>query len=117
MSPEPSITAEEYVARWAGADGERIGAHRGDAVRAELWPWLLERGYATGPDTELLEPFLERVAKRNRDVHLRPGLSLRRHWGREEVARLGRRDEFTERVRASLNDLLVAVGDPPLPAH
>ena len=62
------MTVGECVARWTGTDGEMIGGHHLETVRDELWPWLLERGYATDDDTELLEPFLNRVRKRNRDV-------------------------------------------------
>jgi len=115
MNPESTMTVEEYVARWAGADGEKVGGHHLEAVRDELWPWLLERGYATDEDTQHLEPFLERVRKRNRDVHLRPGLRLLRRWSREEVAEFQRDGELAERIRAAVNELLVAVDDPPLP--
>ena len=111
------MTVGQYVARWAGPDGDTIGGHYVGAVRDELWPWLLERGYATDQDTELLEPFLERVAARNRDVHLRPGLRLLRRWSPEEVAELDRAGWLAERIRDAVNELLVAVGDPALPAR
>jgi hypothetical protein len=42
----PTIGVNEYVARWAGPDGRRIGQHEPGAIRTGLWPWLLERGYA-----------------------------------------------------------------------
>jgi hypothetical protein len=71
VNPAPSMTVELYVVRWAGPDGEKIGGHHVDAVRDELWPWLLERGYATDDDTELVEPFLERVAARKRRCRIR----------------------------------------------
>ena len=115
MNPQPWMTVGEYVARWAGPDGEKIGGHHLDTVRDELAPWLLERGYATDEDTELLEPFLERARKRNRDAHLRPGLRLLRRWSREQVAELDRAGELAERIRDAVNELLAAVGDPPLP--
>jgi hypothetical protein len=117
MNPQPSMTVREYVARWAGPDGQMIGGHRLDTVRDELWPWLLERGYATDEDTELLEPFLRRVRKRKRDAHLRPGLRLMRRWSPEAVAELDRAGNLADHIRAAVNELLVAVGDPVLPAR
>ena len=83
---EPTMTRSSGTLRQvAGEDGQKIGGHHPDTIRDKLWPWLIERGYATKPDSPLLEPFLDRVAKRNRDVHLRPGLSLMRRWEREKV--------------------------------
>jgi hypothetical protein len=99
MNPQPSMMVGEYVARWAGPDGRMIGGHRLDTVRDELWPWLLERGYATDQDTELLEPFLGRVRKGNRDAHLRPGLRLMRRWSPEAVAELDRAGKLAEHIR------------------
>jgi O-acetyl-ADP-ribose deacetylase len=116
-NPQPWMTVEEYVARWAGPDGQMIGSHRLDTVVDELWPWLLERGYATDQDTELLEPFLERVRKRKRDAHIRPGLRLMRRWSPEAVAELDRTGELADQIREAVNELLVAVGDPALPAR
>lgn len=115
-NPEPTMTPERYVARWAGEDGKKIGGHQPESVRDELWPWLIERGYATDPDSQLLEPFLERVAKRNRDVHLRPGLCLMRRWERERVDELRQHGELVGEIRTAVNLLLEEVGDPSLPA-
>jgi hypothetical protein len=72
----PTIAVEEYVARWSGADGRRIGAHKPDTLRSGLWPWLLARGHASERDTPELEPFLRRLGRR--DAHLRPALRLLR---------------------------------------
>ena len=44
----PMIGPEAYVERWSGADFTRIGQHdRLTIPVAGLWPWLLERGYAS----------------------------------------------------------------------
>jgi hypothetical protein len=115
MNPDPTMTAEKYVERWAGADGKKIGGHDPDTIRGDLWPWLLERGYATKSDTELLEPFLARVAKRKRDVHLRPGLCITRRWNHRDVAELRSRGQLANEIRSAVNRLLAAVGDPSLP--
>lgn len=116
MHPTPALTPEQYASRWAGEDADKIGGHDLETVRDELWPWLIDRGYATVRDTELLEPFLERVGKRNRDVHLRPGLALMRRWELETVDALRRRGRLAEEIREAISGILAAADDPPLPA-
>lgn len=111
----PVISVEDYIARWAGADGRRIGQHEADAVRRGLWPWMLERGYASPTDEPELEPFLARLGRR--PAHLRPGLRLLRRWRRDEVEALHRRGALANEIRSAVNRLLVAVGDPPLAAR
>ena len=113
-NPRPTMAAEEYVARWEGDDDERIGAHPRQTVRGELWPWLLERGYASAKDEDELEPFIGRLESRRRDAHLRPALRLLRRWEREDVAALGGHDQLAHVVREAMNRLLRAVDDPPL---
>lgn len=115
MHPRPTLAADEYVAAWAGADGQMLHSYTLEAVRDELWPWLLERGYATARDDVALEPFLGRLKKANRDAHLRPGLAIVRRWEREQVEALGRR-RLAEAIRTALGLLLAALDDPPLPA-
>lgn len=114
-NPIPTMSAEEYVAAWAGEDGRRIGAHEADVVRSELWPWLLDRGYASREDERELEPFLDRLQKRKRPAHLRPGLRLLRRWGRDETQALRARGELASEIRSAVNHLLHAVDDPALP--
>jgi len=116
-NPAPEMGVRTYVQRWGGPDAAMIGGHPRDTIRSDLWPWLLERGYATPPDEELLEPFLGRLAKRNRDAHLRPGLCVTRRWGRAEVDELRRRDELASEIRSAVNRLLAAVDDASLPAR
>jgi hypothetical protein len=68
-------------------------------------------------DDRELEPFLERVTKANRDVHLRPALAVVRQWEREEVEELRRRSRLADEIRAALSRILAALDDPPLPAE
>ena len=108
----PTITVSGYVSQWAGADGRRIGQHDPDTIRTGLWPWLIERGYASEKDTPELEPFLLRLGKR--PAHLRPGLRLLRRWSREEVIALRSENRLVEEIRGKVNRLLGSVGDGPL---
>jgi len=108
----PTIAVSEYVSRWAGADGRRIGQHDADSIRTGLWPWLIERGYASEEDAPELEQFLRRLGKR--PAHLRPGLRLLRRWSREEVVAFRSQNRLVDEVRGAVNRLLSSVGDPPL---
>src|SRR5262249_20110646 len=111
-----TLSPFEYVARWAGEDADKIRAYNLDETREELWPWLLRRGYATPRDVAELGPFLERVKKANRDVHLRPGLALIRRWRHEDVEALGRGDALAGALGGALGRTLEALDAPPLPA-
>jgi O-acetyl-ADP-ribose deacetylase len=114
----PTIGPEDYVSRWSGSDFARIGQHDSETIRGGLWPWLLERGYASPDDEGEVDRFLARLAvKKRRAAHLRPGLRLLRCWGRDEVAELRRRCELAREIRAAVDQLLLAVDDPPLPAR
>jgi O-acetyl-ADP-ribose deacetylase len=108
----PTMSARDYVEGWSGPDLGRLGAHPPDTVRAELWPWLRTRRYASGEDDELLEPFLRRLGKR--DAHLRPGLRLLRRWPINEVASLEERGGLVSTLRDEVNRILCSVGDPAL---
>ena len=108
----PTIAVSEYVSQWAGADGRRIGQHDADTIRTGLWPWLIERGYASEKDAPELEQFLRRLGKR--PAHLRPALRLLRRWSREEVIALRSENRLVEEIRGKINRLLGSVGDGPL---
>ena len=108
----PTIAVSEYVSQWTGADGRRIGQHDADTIRTGLWPWLIDRGYASEEDAPELEPFLLRLGKR--PAHLRPGLRLLRRWSREEVIAFRSQNKLVEEIRGAVNRLLGSVGDGPL---
>jgi hypothetical protein len=110
----PTVTAEEYVARWSGQDRDRIGQYEASTLLTELWPWLLKRGFASSEDESMLAPYLGKLRARRRPAHLRPGLRLLRRWTRDDVATLGTRDALAGQIRESVNRLLDAVDDPPL---
>jgi hypothetical protein len=109
----PDLDAEVYAERWEGADGRLIGQHSAEDVRQQLWPWLKQRGYASAKDDEVLEQFLAVLGRRK--AHLRPGMRFRRRWEGAEIDRLGQ-SRLSATVRAEVNAILQAVGDPPLPA-
>jgi hypothetical protein len=80
---------------------ELIGAHSVGDVRTDLWPRVKKRAYATDGDDALLDAFLKIVGRR--DVHLRPGLRVRKRF------------THAEPIRAEIEAILSAAGEPPLP--
>lgn len=111
----PSIEVARYIEGWSGPDGRQIGQHEPDEIRAVLWAWLLERGYASRDDEQELEGFFARLGRR--PAHLRPGLRLLRRWRSAEVAELRARSGLADSTRDAINRVLLSVGDPPLPVR
>jgi hypothetical protein len=104
----------EYVRRWSGNDFAQIRAHHYDHIREDLWPWLRERQYAGPEDDQQLDAFLERLGRR--DVHLRPGIEVRRIWPWPHVVDLDERDVLVGEVRNAVAELLTALDEPLPPA-
>lgn len=107
MNPEMGVA--EYVARWSGPDLRRIGSHEPETIRAGLWPWLREQGFASAADEQELEPFLRRLGRR--PAHLRPGLRLLRRWRPAEVSALEAEGRLVAELRSATNRLLAGLGD------
>jgi hypothetical protein len=109
-----NLGLEEYVRGWLGEDFAFVGGHHRDRVRPVLWPWLLERGYASAADGTLLPGFLDRLGKR--DAHLRPGIGLQRSWSSAEAASLDGADALAEELRAAITEILGVLNEPLPPA-
>ncbi len=76
----------EYARRWQGEDWKQVGAHHRNHIVPDLWPWLLERGYASQQDRDRLDPFLHALGRRF--AHLRPTIHVSRSWDWNEAERL-----------------------------
>jgi hypothetical protein len=104
----------EYARRWQGEDWKRVGAHHRNHILPELWPWLLERGYASESDHARLDPFLHALGRRF--AHLRPTIHVARSWSWEEAERLDDEGLLHEQVRGALNRVLELLDEPRLPS-
>jgi hypothetical protein len=102
----------EYARRWQGADWKRVGAHHRNHVREQLWPWLLDRGYAAPGDEERIEPFLRALGRRF--AHLRPSIHVSRSWEWEEAERLDDEGLLAGEVRAAIDKVLGLLDEPLL---
>ena len=99
-----TLDAATYARRWQGEDWAHVGAHHRDKVLPELWPWLLERGYASPEDEERLERFMQTLGRRA--LHLRPAparlahVVVRRSRGARRRRPARRRDPRGDQPRA-----------------
>ena len=111
---DAGVDVDEYARRWQGEDRHWIGQYDAAEVRRTLWPWLMQRGYASALDEDELERFLALPGRR--PVHLRPGLRLVRTWDPDARRAFGGSSELAAAVRDAVNGVLTAAGEPELPA-
>lgn len=103
----------EYARRWQGEDWKRVGAHHRNHILPDLWPWLLERGYASERDYARLDPFLHALGRRF--AHLRPSIHVSRSWDLNEAERLDDEGLLAGEIHDALNRVLGLLGEPQLP--
>src|SRR5581483_7266951 len=106
------LDPSEYARRWQGEDWKRVGAHHRSHVREDLWPWLLERGYASESDAERIEPFLRALGRRF--AHLRPSMHVSRSWDWTDAQRLDDEGLLAGEIGRALNRVLALLDEPLL---
>ncbi len=106
------LDPDEYARRWQGPDWKRVGAHHRNHVRDQLWPWLLDRGYAAPQDAERIEPFLRALGRRF--AHLRPSIHVSRSWAWEQAERLDDEGALAGEIRLAIDKVLELLDEPPL---
>ncbi|HEV3095063.1 MAG TPA: hypothetical protein VGY30_11180 [Solirubrobacteraceae bacterium] len=102
----------EYARRWQGEDWKQVGAHHRSHIRERLWPWLLERGYATAADEARIDPFLRALGRRF--AHLRPSMHVQRTWEWLQAERLDDEGLLAGEIHAALDRVLALLDEPPL---
>jgi hypothetical protein len=107
------LDAAEYARRWQGEDWKRVGAHHRNHIIPELWPWLLERGYASEQDRARLDPFLHALGRRF--AHLRPSIHVSRSWEWKEAERLDDEGLLAGEIHDALNHVLGLLDEPLIP--
>ncbi len=108
-----NLDPAEYARRWQGEDWKRVGAHHRNHIRDELWPWLIERGYASERDAARLEPFMHALGRRF--AHLRPSIHVSRSWEWSEAERLDDEGLLPGEIRDALNRVLTLLDEPNVP--
>jgi hypothetical protein len=103
----------EYARRWQGEDWKKVGAHHRNHIPDELWPWLIERGYAAPGDTPRLEQFMHALGRRF--AHLRPSMHASRSWDWSEAERLDDEGLLPGEIQKALNRVLTLLEEPNVP--
>jgi hypothetical protein len=104
---DPTMDCDQYVGLWQGPGWERIHGYRQQELTDDLWPWLKEQRLATPEDDEVFHEFRRLLGDR-RVAHLRPALRAERDWLRDVPS--------AAEVRAEVNRVLQAIGEPRFPA-
>lgn len=107
-----TLDPAEYARRWQGEDWKRVGAHHRNKILTELWPWLLERDYASEHDAARLDPFLHALGRRF--AHLRPSIHVSRSWQWDEAEKLDDEGLLPGEIREALNRVLGLLEEPQL---
>ncbi len=97
----------QYVAQWSD-DMDWIVQYDAKTLRDDVWPWLLDRGYAKPTDD--LDGFCERLG--NRPAYLRPGIAIRRAWPIDVAEDLDDRGALVDDVHAATNQILALLDEP-----
>jgi hypothetical protein len=105
-----ALDAATYARRWQGEDFARVGAHHRDTVPGDLWPWLLQRGYASPADAERLERFMHSLGRRA--LHLRPSIHISRTWSFEEAESLDDAGLLVGEIHEAVNRVLRVLEEP-----
>jgi hypothetical protein len=107
-----TLSPDEYARRWQGEDWKKVGAHHCNHIRSELWPWLLERGYASACDEPRLDPFLRALGRRF--AHLRPSIHVSHSWLWERAEALDDEGLLPAEIGGAINRVLEILGEPLL---
>ncbi|HZL47823.1 MAG TPA: hypothetical protein VFC30_02290, partial [Solirubrobacteraceae bacterium] len=105
-----TLDATTYARRWQGEDWSHVGAHHREKILPELWPWLLERGYASPQDAERLEPFMHSLGRRA--AHLRPSMHVSRAWSFSEAEALDDAGLLVGEIHEAINRVLGVLEEP-----
>ena len=109
------VDSPTYARQWSEGDVGRVGGWRPERLRPDLWPWLLERGYASPGDEAGLDRFIRLAGRRG--PHLRPAMRFAREWGAVEAMDLDRAGSLAPEVCRRVDEVLEALGEPPLPGR
>jgi hypothetical protein len=107
-----TLAPDEYARRWQGEDWKKVGAHHRNHIRSELWPWLLERGYASPCDEPRLDPFLRALGRRF--AHLRPSIHVAHSWPWAQAEALDDEGLLPAEIGGAVNRVLEILGEPLL---
>lgn len=109
--PTRLLSAEDYLRQWIDdfSTGHAGGRTRDEIADPDFFGWLIERRYALAAEQESLRQWLDNK-KAGIQVHIRPGVQIRRTWSYEEAFAVENQQQFAAQVRDAVNQILRALG-------
>ncbi|ORA15587.1 hypothetical protein BST16_09280 [Mycobacterium asiaticum DSM 44297] len=113
--PDRQLSGRQYVNQWIDDFREGCaGARTRDQVAdPRFFDWLLKRGYACDSERRSLEDWANKRPPRQQ-LHIRPGIEVRRTWPYAEAFAQNRQREFVAEVREAIDRVLSALDEPKL---
>jgi hypothetical protein len=114
--PRRQLTGPEYLRQWIDDFRDQRPGRR---PRAELDDrgfrrWLTKRRYAAESELATLDVWRDALLRDHFDI--RPSIAVTRSWQLAEAIARDRRNEFVTEVRAAIDWVLTALGEPELKA-
>ncbi len=112
--PRRQMTGPEYVRQWIDDFRDQRPGRR---PRAQLDDrgfrrWLIKRRYAAESELATLDTWRNALLRDHFDI--RPSIEVTRSWQLAEAIARDRRNEFVTEVRAAIDRVLSALGEPEL---
>ncbi|MCG7595316.1 hypothetical protein [Mycobacterium sp. PSTR-4-N] len=109
--PTRVLSADAYLRQWIDdfRTGRAGGRTRDEIADPDFFGWLVERRYALATEHESLHQWLDNK-KAGIQIHIRPGVQIRRTWWYDEAFAVGNQHEFVAQVRDAVNQILRALG-------
>ncbi|MGY1994482.1 macro domain-containing protein [Mycolicibacterium fortuitum] len=113
--PTRLLSSEEYLGQWIDdfQNGRAGGRTRDEIADPAFFGWLVERRYAVAAEQESLHHWLD-SKKAGIQIHIRPGVQIRRTWSYAEAFAAENEHEFAAQVRKAVNQVLTALGQTNL---
>ena len=105
----PDLDPVTYARRWKREDRQMFGRHPREALEPEIRPWLIARGYLQQSEGDVFEAFVRVLGRRKVDV--RAAFRFKHRFERQADLQARARS-----IRADINAIFGAAGEPLLPA-
>jgi O-acetyl-ADP-ribose deacetylase len=113
--PARNLSGPLYANQWMDdfREGCAGGRTRDEVADPRFFDWLLRRGYARDSERRSLEDWLNSKPS-GIQVHIRPGIEVRRTWPYADAFAQGGKGEFNVEVREAIDRVLSALDEPKL---
>lgn len=113
--PTRLLSAEDYLGQWIDdfRGGGAGGRTRDEIADPGFFSWLADRRYALVTEEESLHQWLD-SKKAGIQIHIRPGVQIRRTWSYAEAFAIESQKDFTAQVRKATDQILAALGQENL---